>query len=170
MTLGSPSAQIKQILSMRQVAEQYGFTPDRSGFIRCPFHQDKTASLKIYDEPGRGFCCFGCGTAGSVIDFVMRLLDLSLPQALIRINADFGLGIFAEKPDRRKIEACRKEQDRKRRLEKSRHDELNRLAAEHCRLWWALKSGEPYGDPWCEALYKISDIEERLEVVVCQTN
>lgn len=85
---------IKQSLSMRQVAEFYGFVPDRSGFIRCPFHAgDRTASLKVYTEKGGGFYCFGCKAHGSVIDFVMRLFDCSFQSALDRLNNDFGLGL-----------------------------------------------------------------------------
>ena len=85
---------IKQSLSMQQVAEFYGFPPDRSGFVRCPFHAgDRTASLKVYPEKGGGFYCFGCKAHGSVIDFVMKLFDCSFQTALERINSDFGLGL-----------------------------------------------------------------------------
>ena len=67
---------IKQSLSMQEVAEKYGFYPNRAGFIQCPFHTgDHTASLKVYPEKGGGFYCFGCKAHGSVIDFVMRLFD-----------------------------------------------------------------------------------------------
>ena len=44
------AAEIKRLLSARQVAEFYGFQAGRSGFIPCPFHSgDHTASLKLYD-------------------------------------------------------------------------------------------------------------------------
>jgi DNA primase len=89
---------IKQTLSMDTVARVYGFRPNRGGYIACPFHKDKTASLKAYEQPGRGFRCFGCSTGGSVIDFVMKLLDLSYPAALARLNDDFHLGLSMDKP------------------------------------------------------------------------
>lgn len=83
---------IKQSLSMQEVAEKYGFYPNRAGFIQCPFHTgDHTASLKVYQEKGGGFYCFGCKAHGSVIDFVMRLFDCSFQTALERLNSDFGL-------------------------------------------------------------------------------
>ena len=108
---------IKRILTAQQVAEFYGFQVGRSGFIKCPFHQgDNTASLKLYDGEG-GFHCFACGTHGSVIDFVMRLFDLTFRQAVLRINADFHLGLTPSKPDRAArsaaLEARREEQRRK---------------------------------------------------------
>ena len=85
---------IKQSLSMQEVAEKYGFYPNRAGFVQCPFHTgDHTASLKVYTEKGGGFYCFGCKAHGSVIDFAMRLFDCSFQTALERLNSDFGLGL-----------------------------------------------------------------------------
>lgn len=55
---------------MRSVLDHYGYTPNRGGYIPCPFHGEKTASLKIY-KPGKGWACFGCHAGGSPIDFVM---------------------------------------------------------------------------------------------------
>lgn len=110
------SAQIKQALTMQEVAERYGFTPNRNGYIQCPFHNEKTASLKIY--PGeRGWHCFGCGAGGSVIDFVMRLFDITFPQAIVRLSADFNLGLSNDTttPQERSelIEARRREAEKK---------------------------------------------------------
>lgn len=53
--------------------------------------------MKIYSGQ-RGFHCFGCGAHGSVIDFVMLLYDISFRQAILRINADFGLGLTGGRP------------------------------------------------------------------------
>ena len=111
------AADIRRMLTAQQVAEFYGFQVGRSRFMKCPFHQgDHTASLKLYDGEG-GFHCFGCGAHGSVIDFVMRLFDLNFRQAVLRINADFHLGLTPSKPDRSTrsaaLEARREEQRRK---------------------------------------------------------
>ena len=109
--------EIKRSLTAREVAEHYGFQANRTGFMKCPFHGgDHTASLKLYDGQG-GFHCFGCGAHGSVIDFVMRLFDLNFRQAVLRLNADFQLGLTGSKPDRAArsaaLEARREEQRRK---------------------------------------------------------
>ena len=111
------AADIRRMLTAQQVAEFYGFQVGRSGFIKCPFHaNDNTASLKLYDGEG-GFHCFACGAHGSVIDFVMRLFDLNFRQAVLRINADFHLGLTPSKPDRAArsaaLEDRREEQRRK---------------------------------------------------------
>ena len=98
---------IKQSLSMQEVAEKYGFYPNRSGFVQCPFHTgDHTASLKVYQEKGGGFYCFGCKAHGSVIDFVMRLFDCSFQTALERLNSDFGLGLCKQTYREKKAARC----------------------------------------------------------------
>jgi hypothetical protein len=53
--------------------------------IRCPFHDDITPSLVIY-EPGRGWHCFVCGVGGSPIDLVMRLQHLNAVEALLVVE------------------------------------------------------------------------------------
>ena len=92
--------QIKQMVTMDVAARHYGFDIGRGGFMRCPFHQgDRTASLKIYSGGG-GWHCFGCNKGGSVVDFVMELFGLNFKQALLRLNADFNLGLSSARPDR----------------------------------------------------------------------
>lgn len=47
----------------------------RDGKVRCPFHDDdRTPSLHVYEEPQRGWYCFGCGRGGSIYDFAALLL------------------------------------------------------------------------------------------------
>jgi DNA primase len=92
------AGKIRQMLTAREVAERYGFSPDRHGFIQCPFHAgDRHGSLKLYEGSG-GFHCFGCGAGGSVIDFTMRLYGITFRQAVVRLNSDFGLGLTDDRP------------------------------------------------------------------------
>lgn len=90
--LKAMSERILRELTASEVAERYGYEPNRAGFIECPFHSgDHTASLKLY--PGnRGWYCFGCHAGGSVIDFVMRLYSESWKDAVLRLNGDFFHG------------------------------------------------------------------------------
>lgn len=48
----------------------------RDGKARCPFHEDRTPSLHAYDDPARGWMCFGCGAGGTIIDFGARLYGI----------------------------------------------------------------------------------------------
>ena len=39
--------------------------------IKCPFHQERTGSCQL--SPRGGWKCFGCGTHGNSIDFVIKM-------------------------------------------------------------------------------------------------
>ena len=52
--------EVKQNVTVRQAAERYGLKPNRSGLIRCIFHNDKSPSMKV----DRRYYCFGCGCTG----------------------------------------------------------------------------------------------------------
>lgn len=89
------STEIKKRVSCQDACREYGIDVNRAGFTRCLWHNEKTASLKIY--PGeRGYHCFGCGTSGTVLDLVMKLFDCSVGDACKRLNADFRLGLIRE--------------------------------------------------------------------------
>jgi hypothetical protein len=47
-----------------------------SGKLRCLFHDDRSPSLHVYREPGRGWYCFGCGRGGSIYDLAGLLFGL----------------------------------------------------------------------------------------------
>lgn len=54
-----------------------GVAVPRSRKVRCLFHEDRTPSLHVYTEAGRGWYCFGCGRGGSIYDFASHLWDLT---------------------------------------------------------------------------------------------
>jgi hypothetical protein len=84
---------IKDRLTMREVLERYGYKVDRKRFMRCPFHNEKTPSMRIYDKD---FHCFGCGEHGDIVSFVQKLFNLSFTDTLRKIDADFGLNIYGD--------------------------------------------------------------------------
>lgn len=50
----------------------------------CPFHHEKTPSFSV--TPAKQmFYCFGCKEHGNVIDFIMKLKNLSFPEAVEEI-------------------------------------------------------------------------------------
>lgn len=170
--MNSPADTIKQLLTMQEVAERYGFTPDRSGYIQCPFHQgDNHGSLKIYPGTG-GWHCFGCGAGGSVIDFTMKLFDIGFRQAVVRLSADFNLGLVngPVSPGKRTVimEERRKEAERRAAIEA----ETREKAAEY-RYWWQVyKTFAPdeqsaaagYLHPlFAESLKRLPMLEYRLD-------
>lgn len=84
---------IKDRLTMREVLERYGYQADRKGFMCCPFHNEKTPSMRIYEKD---FHCFGCQEHGDIITFVQKLFNLSFHDALRKIDADFCLNIYGD--------------------------------------------------------------------------
>jgi hypothetical protein len=55
---------------IEEAARRFGHEP-RMGFIKCPFHDDSTASLKLFERTNT-WKCFGCQAGGDVIDFATR--------------------------------------------------------------------------------------------------
>lgn len=175
MVDGSLGAQLKERLTMDEVARHYGFTPNRSGFMRCPFHREKTGSMKIYpDDSGGHWHCFGCGKGGSVIDFVMQLYGISFRQACLRLNVDFGLGLADQRPDPSARSAALEKRRREQALRQKLEAEHSALAAEHCYWWQAQILFRP--DPatgfvhplYAEAVKKLPALEYRLNLIEVQ--
>lgn len=157
--MGSIADEIKRTLSMDQVARFYGFNPNRAGDILCPFHAEKTPSLKIYPEPGRGWHCFGCGQGGSVIDFVMQLFRISFSAAVVRLNADFSLGLTNEAPDPREVLRRRTELREAERKRAAHEAEYISKASTFRRLWAAKLRGDPNDPEYVEACKRLDALD-----------
>jgi len=84
----------------------------------CPFHNEKTPSFIV--TPSKGiFHCFGCGTGGNAISFIMKIENLSFVESVKllaeRYNIELNLG-----SDKQSLKAA---------AEKKRLYELNKDAA-----------------------------------------
>ena len=51
----------------------------------CPFHDEVEGSFTVYEDSQK-FYCFGCGLGGDVLDFIQRAENLSLPEAIGRLD------------------------------------------------------------------------------------
>ena len=72
-------SRIKSEVSLLRLVESQGYTVTKQGkdyALCCPFHDDKEPSCIITPKSNL-FNCFGCGAAGSVIDWVMLTQGLS---------------------------------------------------------------------------------------------
>lgn len=152
------SEYIKQAVPMQRAAEFYGFHPNRGGYISCPFHHEKTASLKIYPATERhgGWHCFGCGRGGSVIDFVMQLFSINYRQAVLRLNQDFSLHLTEDKPKQSEVSRIIKEARMKRTEAEKRDNEWWAMIREFWYYRDILREAEPVlnGDQiWIHPLY-----------------
>ena len=79
---------VKAVVTVRQAAEYYGLEVNRGNMVCCPFHNDRTPSMKLNEDY---FYCFGCGATGDVIDLVAKLFNLSNYEAAQKLAADFGI-------------------------------------------------------------------------------
>lgn len=84
---------IKDRLTMQEVLEYYGYEPNKKGFVCCPFHSEKTPSMKIFEKD---YHCFGCQEHGDVITFIQKLFGLSFQETLKKVDIDFGLNLYGE--------------------------------------------------------------------------
>ena len=78
---------IKAAVTTRQAAESFGFTVDKHGMAKCPFHDDHHPSLKL----DKRYYCFACGESGDVIDFTAKFFGISVHSAAIKLARDFGI-------------------------------------------------------------------------------
>lgn len=70
---------LKELIE-RETGEHFS----RQGYIKCPFHNEKTPSLsvKFYPDANKQrFKCFGCGSSGDAIDFIMKFKNMTYNQA-----------------------------------------------------------------------------------------
>jgi len=70
------------------VVEALGVSLRGRGRVRqglCPFHEEREGSFTVYADSQRWYC-FGCGLGGDVLDFIQRLDELSLSEAIRRLG------------------------------------------------------------------------------------
>jgi DNA primase len=67
---------------------------------RCPFHDEKTPSFNVRQEPPV-FHCFGCGVGGDVFKFLMLRDQASFPEAVEAVARRFGITVPERRPGER---------------------------------------------------------------------
>ena len=96
---------VKENVTANDAAITYGFKPNRSKLICCPFHDDKHPSMKV----DKRYFCFGCGAKGDVIDFASNLYGLNLKEAAMKLASDFGISYEEPQSESIKMKIMRKE-------------------------------------------------------------
>lgn len=143
--------EIRQQYTMQDILLRYGLQANKNGFIICPFHKEKTASLKIKKHTWK---CHGCNKGGSVFDFVMEMENIDWKEAFLSLGGTYEntKENFAAKL---RLEKAMREQEKRiqanLRQKRFKHDISNLI--EFYRSVMALY--EPMSDIWCEAQYKL---------------
>ena len=155
---------VKAAVTVRQAVEHYGLEVNRGNMVCCPFHNDRTPSMKLNEDY---FYCFGCGAHGDVIDFVARLFHLPPAEAAKKLAEDFG--VAEQKPS-----VLARLKRRKTQVEAERHsfrvlrDYFGILQdwKEHC----APQSPEDPIDPrYVEACHMLDRIGNMLDILISST-
>jgi len=81
---------IKERITITEMAERCGCTVQRNGFVLSPYHEERTASCKLYTD-NNSFFDFSSNQGGSVIDFWMALYNVEFKQAVKKIAEVWGL-------------------------------------------------------------------------------
>lgn len=152
--------QIKQTYSMRDIVEQYGFRPNRAGFIKCPFHSgDKTASMKIYTHDAH---CFGCNWNGDIFKFVQEMDNCSFKEAFLQLGGEYGKLTHERK---QAIQNARAAMAERRQKESERKTALQECICDIDFYRAEIERWEPMSGRWCfcvnelqKALYKHGEL------------
>ncbi len=168
---------IKERVTFRQVAERYGLSFSHTGYAICPFHSEKTGSLKDKGEYGR---CFGCGWYGDVLDFTRKFFDISLSDAMSRLNDDFSLSLPLDRRltlrEQRDAESKLREITMRREAEQASriaHERLyDSLWDEYARLernavLYAPQSvDDEWDDRFCEAIRRLPEVQFEIDTLL----
>ncbi len=137
--------EIKDLYSMKDILERYGLPqPNRARFICCPFHKEKTASMKIYKKD---FHCFGCGAHGDIFTFAQLMDGLSFKEAYQMLGGSYEKPSYASKLAIYKAEKARlmRQKQAERHIEKCR---LNNMLIDIYRLY--MDKSEPLSEVWSD--------------------
>lgn len=119
--------EVKSAVDINTAAEYYGLNV-RKDTALCPFHNEKTGSLKLYHDH---FYCFGCGEHGDVIKLTGKLLGLSPIDSARRLADDFNVLIHDDfKP---KGQVRNKASTQRIVTYRERENKAYRLLAEYCK-------------------------------------
>jgi DNA primase len=79
---------VQKYVKLKRVGKYY------SGL--CPFHHETKPSFFVSPER-QIFKCFGCGEGGNVINFLMKIENLSFKEVLEKIKEEYGLEIETQR-------------------------------------------------------------------------
>ena len=155
---------VKAAVTPRMAAERYGLPIQQGSMVCCPFHADRTPSMKLNEDY---FYCFGCEATGDVIDLAARLFGLSSYDAAKKLAADFG--IVEQKPSvLTKLKRSKSQAELESRSFRVLGDYLQILQdwKAHC----APQSPEDAIDPrYAEACHMLERIGNMLDILACGT-
>ena len=145
---------VKAAVPVRAAAERYGLEVKFSDMIRCPFHEDHTPSMKLYEDH---FFCFGCGKHGDVVNLTAELFCIPPYDAACKLADDFDVDTGAEivhTPVREELRIFREDQLR-----------CQRVLSEYLRLLTDWKERYTPTDPDAEPDDRFVEACQMIETI-----
>ena len=162
--------EIKESLTMRQVAEHFGYPVNRSGFILSPFGKEKTASCKLYRN---SYYDFSAAAGGDLIKFTAAILNINNWEACQYLVQAFSLPISLSGGADRREEIERRQRERQRQEERKQEfrtalsgeiDSLKRWADIY-RTAIEKRLYEPFSDMWGYCINELQKAEYKLDIL-----
>ena len=155
---------VKAAVTPRMAVERYGLPIQQGSMVCCPFHADRTPSMKLNEDY---FYCFGCGAHGDVVALIAQLFNIPPAEAAKKLAADFG--ITDQKPSvLAKLKRGKSQAELESRSFRVLGDYLQILQdwKAHC----APQSPEDAIDPrYAEACHMLERIENMLDILTYGT-
>ena len=127
---------VNERLLMADVARHFGYAPNRSGFIRSPFKEERTASCKLYEH---SFFDFSSNVGGDIIRFASAVLGLNNWEACRYLIEAFSLPFSLSGHTDNREQIRRREQERQRQQEKERRfKEAWRAEVDRLKTWESI--------------------------------
>ncbi len=87
--------EIRSRLNIGQVLDYYNIIPNKNHHIKCPFHDDRNPSMRIYPETNTAFCfssnCSANGKPIDTIDFIMKMEQITKHEAIMKAKQLLGV-------------------------------------------------------------------------------
>ena len=145
---------------MRELVEKYGIMIDRKGFCCCPFHKEKTGSMKVFKD---SYYCFGCGESGDIFTFVQKMDDVDFKTAFkslggtYRDESDYRHNLFRYRMEKQK-------ETEKARLHRE-EEEKKQIIQEIKMQKLFIKLFPVFDDDWCSSMNRLEYLFYRLELL-----
>lgn len=165
---------IKESLTMRQVAEHFSYPVNRSGFILSPFGKEKTASCKLYRN---SYYDFSTASGGDLIKFTALVLGVNNWEAAKYLCEAFSLNISLSGAADRREEIERRQRERQQQEERKQEfkaalsGEIDSLKhwANIYRIAIEKRLYEPFSDMWGYCVGELQKAEYKLDIL-CATD
>ncbi len=160
---------VKQSVTTRQAASFYGIRVGRNGMVCCPFHNDRTPSMKV---DSRFYCFAGLPGCDRLCRFAAWI---GKREAAVRLAEDFGVSYEKSgnaPPDRKRHNRSQPRQKSAEQRFQETERYCFRVLCDYLRLLehWKTARPQPQDAIWhplfVEALQRISYTEYLLDILL----